>query len=272
MQAKLEPSEFAYLLHILNAEKVVGVNNGRLFPAEPSARDTLLNLGFIRLQEHGWLVGSEGGSDANDYLMLMVAVVVDPAYTLTATHYLSQDVRQTLTYYANGTIIVEQFLAADGDYVLTRLETTAELVARLRAVFSPLVSEAQRQAPLTFAVEEFENALAEARAGDPTALNRAVLGSAAAADVLPGMAHVVAELRPAGRIEGAAIAGQSLRAWGELVILRDGSGAGWLVRKDEQANSIELWPAHEEQFEKLVEALLKRLTTDASGSAVNGDR
>jgi hypothetical protein len=199
--------------------------------------------------------------NANDHLMLMVAVVIAPRSTLSATHYTSASLRQTLTYYMSEGIIVEQFVAADGDYVLSRLATIDELAGRVRDVFSPVLAAVPAQQRLVFAADVFENAVARAKAGEPSALKQAL--TAVAPDALDRMADMIGRLRPVGRIEGAALNAQHLQAWSELAILSAPDAAIWLARHDNELNTIELVPASEYQFDQMLDSLLKVLSVDA---------
>lgn len=251
MQAKLDTSELAYLFHVLEARRAVGVDNHRLFPAEVSIRDALLEQGLAKLQEHGWFVARDGAIDANDELMLMAAVVANPATTLAATHIISSEARQAVTYYLNQGIIVELFMAADGDYVLSRLETVAGLEARVAEVYSAWLTRERAAAPVVFASDRFEEALALAKAGDPGALRQAVVS-----DTSPELLPALARLQLVGHIESAALDNQAVQATGDVAILRAGDGACWLARNDERAATIELLPATPANLETMLEQLL----------------
>ncbi len=270
VQAELEPSEFAYVLHSLRAENVVGINNEQLVPREAAVRTAQLQLGLAKLLEHGWFVAGEDGIDANDLLMLMVAVVAEPAYVLAATHYLEGNARQTLAYYVNHGISVELFQAASGNYVLSRLATTAELAGRLHAAFGALLAPPRWSESLIFALPEFEAALAQARAGDYAALQAAVANNQGGTAELADLSRTLRQLRPVGRIEGAVVVGANPGAWRELALLGQGSTAGWLARQDEHAHTITLWPADEKQLARLVEELVDALSAEAAGPAVVG--
>lgn len=256
MQILLAPSELAYLFHVLEAQRVVGVDNALLFPADPPARAMLLEQGFQALVEHGWFVPEDGGITANSQLMLTVAVVVEPTCTITATHVMSRDVRPSITYYLKQDLIVEQFMTPDGSYVLTRLDTPAALVERIDETFSALLSDASHSTSFTVAADVFEGAIASAKDDAPVV----AVGTPAYAD--RDQIELLAGLELIGHIEGATIAGQTIQRWDELAIMRDARDARWVVDRDEQEQTIAFMPATASHLRTSVEQLLAALTND----------
>lgn len=260
MQAKLEPSEFAYLLHTFEASKVVGVRNNQLFPNEPATRQALLNQGFTRLQANGWFVPTDGKIHSNNRLMLMAAVVASPDYTVMATYYATEGSYQTVTYYVAHKIVIEQFMDSEGDYLLTQLETAEKLIERLATLFG-LETAVKWQNRLKFELTAFEQALSQAKSGDFHRLETLVLANEVPPSSVNDLIQAIWHLKPVGQIEGAVIIGPRLKAWDELAILQDHESVYWLVHKDDSLNVIELFPATSEQFEVLLEQLLQRLTS-----------
>ena len=258
MQAKLEPAELAYILHTLEAKAVVGVDNAGLFPDETVARDALLKRGFTQLQEHGWFVADNGQISANPRLMLMVAVMANPAYVLTATHF-SAESQQTITGYLADELVVEQFLTPDGSYQLAQLESATVLMEHFTAAFSLSAGDVPAWPSFIFDSRTFETTLQQARAGDFAALNQALSANNLSAAVVEKISQSICQLKSVGKVEGAAIQAQNLRAWAEFAILRDDSNRHWLAYTDAQENTIELLPASAEQFLQQFQSLLDRL-------------
>ncbi len=261
IQAELNPSELAYLLHTLQAGKVVGVNNAQLFPTEPAIRDALLQLGFEKLQEHGWFVAVEDQSiNANDRLLLMVAVMADPALVLTATARFADDAQQVITYYVAEGIVIEQFMSAEGNYVLSQLESVAAITGQLQAAFAFADGDGPAAWTFKFGAAAFQASLAAAKAGAPGELQSALAANGVTADRVDEVAGLIANLRVAGQIEGAAIAGDDLLASAELGILRAPDRAGeWLLAHDRTADEIELTAVHGSQFEAQLGHLIQSL-------------
>ena len=257
MQAKLTPPEFAYLLQTLEAQKVVGVNNAELFPTDPAVRDELLNRGLLQLQADGWFVSADGKISANSRLMVLVAVIANPEIVLTATHLAESNTRQIVTYYLAAEYVVEQFQTDDGDYVLTQLPAKAALVERLAGLFS-LGEPPWTQLPaLTFELATFETTLSQARSGSPEGLRQALQANDVPLEALDDLVNTIVGLKPAGKIEGAALAGQHLLDWQELALLADSSGRQWLARKDEGENVLELAPPALDRFKRLFRQFLQ---------------
>lgn len=260
MQAKLQPAEFAYLLHSLGAKQVVGVDNAQLFPADDSTRDELLRRGLKQLLAHGWFVADGDQVSSNPGLMLLAAAIAAPNATLSATHFPRKDARQIITYYLTDGLIVEQFLTAGGDYQLAQLASPAALVLRLAKIFS-LPEEAEpRIESLSFDPAAFEGALSLARKGNLSSLRQIIGVNPVAADKVGDLAGVIATLQPAGKIEVASLAGTRLLSRQELGLLHTGSGQPWLAAQNLTGRALVLTPADPHRFETLLQYLLENTT------------
>lgn len=170
MQAKLTVDEFAYLLQGLDTRQVIGVDNARLFPTGDLSRTSLLDQGFNSLQEHGWLQADGSTFRTHTPLILMCAVVAQPEQTIMLTYKLSSGVEQIITYYLAQEMIVEQFLTSDQEYLLTQLDTYADLVQRLQQALQIPASEERWPTAITLDANVFETSMKQARSADDSGL------------------------------------------------------------------------------------------------------
>lgn len=261
MQAKLEISELAYLLHAVGAHKVVGLPNGRIFPQDPAAQTALLGAGFAALQEHGWLVPDEqGGLRSPAQLMLLTAVMATPQAVLSVNHFLAGTGKQIITYYHAADMWLEQFLTAEEEYLLTALPGLAEITARLR--YALQIPDAPAQAdPIPLGREQVELVLAQARQEDalpaaPLSLTPAGEPERAAQAAATGHDFALVAL-----LESAALAGQQVQAFQECALLRGPENAMWAVAPTATGPGV-LQPLGEDAFA----ALVRRLWPAAAGA------
>jgi hypothetical protein len=154
-------------------------------------------------------------------------------------------------------LVIEQFLAPDGAYQLTQLESVTALMEHFTGAFSLSAGDVPAWPSFTFDSRTFETTLQQARAGDFAALNQALSANNLSAAVVEKISRSICQLKPVGKVEGAAIQAQNLRAWAEFAILRDETGRHWLAHVDEQANTLELQPATSEQFQCHLQQLLE---------------
>ena len=83
--AELTKSELAYLLAVLHATELVGVDDPSLFPTKAKARDSTYGKGRAQLEENGWLEPIPEYTDEYDLnpaLLHMVAIVAAPTYVV----------------------------------------------------------------------------------------------------------------------------------------------------------------------------------------------
>ena len=237
MQIKLTPSELAYLFNMLQADRVVGVDAGRIFPSQPAEREAVLTQGFEQLVADGVLVPREVGYDANNDVVLIAAIMAEPTGVVAATVFVDADARQHMTYYMHQQYIVEQFQAPDGDYVLTRLDAATDLAARIGAAFAGLVTGNVANFSFTLAANAFEDALALAKR-DEFARLYALVSLDTRASVTRERVTQVPTLAAIGHVEATAIASRQIASWTEVALMRDSTGVPWLVCRDTERGTI----------------------------------
>lgn len=128
--ATITAAELAYLLHLLSAPQVIGLDNQHIRDSPELDKSELRQLGYKQLVEHGWLIREDVGYNLNDHLMLMVAVMAYPEIAMTVMQKTSLGV-QCIAYYQAEGHIVEQIRTAEEAYQLTKLKTRGQVVERV---------------------------------------------------------------------------------------------------------------------------------------------
>lgn len=239
MQAKLKPSELSYLLHTLGAKKAVGVNNAALFPDEDAAREALLAEGFAALEEDGWLVRQNGSFRTNTNLMLLTAVLAAPEYTLMLTRRLPDDKKQTITYYLAEGIIVEQFYTADGQYLLTKLDSLADVTERLCLALGIPQEPVGEATAVTLNTNKFESAAEQAKSGSLLEFTNLLSSAGLPKEKAKQLAFQISRFQPVGNIEIAAFSGEQIRGLTNIILLKGEKGI-WAIMPGPQPEQITL--------------------------------
>lgn len=256
MQARLERSEFAYLLHLLEAKRVIGVNNASLFVETEVEREALLTQGMAALQAHGWLVESENGFHTHSGLVRMVAVTAVPDTVLLVTRYQPDNGQQILTYYRAQNWLVEQFLTTDGFYILTELSDTAEMTTRLQEAFAIPSSPVW---PMAFTLETavFTHAMTQSHTDPRTAWQTALRTITDEPNALELLTHRLSGLRRVGLLDAASLQGTNLQARADLLLLHDREEGLWAMTATETA--VTLTPLHQTEFMTHIINLLQQV-------------
>jgi hypothetical protein len=137
----LNPAEMAFLLTLVNAKGIPGVNTEHLFPADSAARDALLEQGGLALAEHGhFKLANRQFYDMNPLLPEAIAVLGAPEQIVHTTAYLPDGSAQ-VGHYIVQQRVVEFSVTAEGNYrvvLLDGVETAARTIAfNLGAVPTP---------------------------------------------------------------------------------------------------------------------------------------
>lgn len=150
----LEKAEFAYLLAVLHADAIVGVDDPTLFPVEKEARDATLAEGFRLLQEHGWLtpIGDTGQRNLDDLLLLMAAVIADPVYVSFTVRNAGKGNQQLLLHYVAEPEIVELSTTPEQKYRLGTVPDRKAMVQRIGEMLG--LPEATGASRFQFSIDE----------------------------------------------------------------------------------------------------------------------
>ena len=79
--AELDKTELAYLLAVVEASGIVGLDDPELFPATSSDRDAIYGKGRKKLESNEWLKPAADHTDEyelNGILIEMVAIIAAP--------------------------------------------------------------------------------------------------------------------------------------------------------------------------------------------------
>lgn len=106
---QLKSSEFAYLLSLLNASTLVGLEDPLLFPTKSSVQDATYSDGRQELETNGWLKPAQNYPneyDLNPILLEMVSIIAAPEFVVDTSQSVGEsEFRQVLHYLANDSII-----------------------------------------------------------------------------------------------------------------------------------------------------------------------
>jgi hypothetical protein len=241
MQAKLSAGEFSFLLQALEAQSVIGVNNSRLLPSTVTERTAIFETGKRELMEDGWLIQEGRKLDANDQLMLLAAVTVDPEVVIELTRYTVGGNEQKIFYYLATELIVEQFYSEDGHYILSQLDGVSAIGLRLRRAFQIQDELATPGLALSLNRATFESSLNCAKKGDFAALAHLIREQVRQVTIDPvQIAADLSTLRPVGAITFAALLrGKPIAAY-EMVLLQSIGAGSWMMSSQEESSMIEL--------------------------------
>ena len=199
--------------------------------------EALITEGLRSLQERGYINGNEEeGYTINDQLVLATAVYLEPQQRVEATTGALEDAAggETLSYYQWGDIVVEKTNPAPGKIRLAGLKDAGHAAERLGQVI-PLAESDLEALSMSMTEEEFETAVAEAKAGaidlgDPIPLES--LGGPS-----PESAVDLAESLGSGRVVGAVrmqkFDGRNPAGSRDLKFFQGVQGT-WLVSRDSQ--------------------------------------
>lgn len=128
----LEPAELAFLLTLVNANRIPGVDLSALFPADEAARYAFLEKGGFALASHGHMrIENRQFHDLNPLLPLAVATLAAPEQIIHTTAYAAAGELQAAHYLA-GVNVVEFYITPEGNYrvvVLDSVETAIRTIA-----------------------------------------------------------------------------------------------------------------------------------------------
>jgi len=108
--AELEKTELAYLLAILEASGVVGIEDPALFPVKTPERDKTYGEGRKKLESNGWLKPSADYPDEYEldvFLLEMVAIIAAPENIVATVSNGNKKAGQMVMHYLSNGAIVE---------------------------------------------------------------------------------------------------------------------------------------------------------------------
>lgn len=254
MQAMLNPSEFAYLLHMVGASHVVGVKNAQLFPTDAEAENRLLQQGFAELQAHGCLVPEGEGFRTHTGVVLLTAVIASPEIAILLTLATPDGGKQFVTYYLAQDMVVEQMLTAEQQYLLTKLDNFSDVVARLEQALSIAHVSPPLSTPVSLPRVAFEQAFRQPENGRLAAL-KTLLHDAddglREIDDVPSLARLLQSLRPVGSVEIGHMAAGQLIGRRDIMFFRDVDNNRWAMTRNAETDHLIFHPLTPADFAAL---------------------
>lgn len=238
--AELKMSEFAYLLAILNASAIVGLDDPALFPTKSSARDVTYGQGRKELEINGWLKPIPDHPEEyelNPALLAIVSVVADPDFVVASTCSTGEADHQLVLHYLAGDGIVELSVPDEGIYrvgIVLNREALHERMAKMLHL-----TTTQQSVQLTLDETTFRDIQTLSLKGrleraeellESAGVNGAVGESLLAAVASPASGQIVIIRSNFGQIES----GRRATVFGE-------DDAAWLVKKTQyDAQDLEI--------------------------------
>lgn len=256
----LAPEEFAYLLAVVRASVLVGVNDIRLFPQDGRTRKSVYGKGKHLLEANGWLKAlpeAPGEYEFDAGLMEMVASVADPDFVIGAVRRGPDGTYVGILDYLAGNLIVEITLDLRGGYRLGTVAERAELFRRIGLILRLTTPEAWAQFDLDEPV--FKEIQSLSKNGDGQEAKQLLIsrqvGPAAAESLVKALADptggMVVSLRP-GRAAGSET--------GRKATVYGGFGTAWIVQKTHRDSiELEITSCDTRRLEMLVNSWLEEL-------------
>ena len=234
--AQLKQPEFAYLLAILNATAVVGIEDPALFPTKSSSRDAIYGQGRKELEAKGWLKPVPNHPDEyelNPILLEMVSVIATPEFVVVTSHSTGESELRQVLHYLAGDSIVDVSAPAEGVYQVGAVPDRDTFHTRI----AEMLYLTTAQQPMQFTLDEttFEDIQTLSQDGNPEKAEK--LLDSVAGDGTGGQSLVAALAGPgSGQIvvvssaSGQAKSGRRASVFGE-------QDAAWLVKRTARDSS-----------------------------------
>ena len=188
----LTPAEMAFLLSLVGAQTLEGLEHETLFPESAAAWESLFLQGRSELERDHWLIQVPGTAqyDLNEQLVTVIATMAAPNSVVVTTVDMPGLPRQSVTHYVS-TVVVEACF--DGkQYQLVGVRSTEVMLARLaNTIGLPQERAAGEEFELT--AEQARQAVADPRteqllafgvpAGSAQAFEKAIRGTRQRASV-----------------------------------------------------------------------------------------
>lgn len=258
IQIQLAQSELAYLLHLLNASAVIGVDNSSLFPSDANEKKALLDAGFAALLENGWIRAVDNQYSTNPTVALLAAVMAAPEIAIVVRHKVENRGEQSVSCYVAQDMIVEQYLSADHSYRITQLDKQENIAERLQVALG--IPDTKIDPSLSFIIESeaLARAIVQARSGEFAALAALLSSSHNKDGDLIHVARQIGNLQPTANIELAALAGERVLSLSHIVLLRHAENM-WAMSDYNKGEEVQLEMLSCSSFVALLNTQLKKL-------------
>lgn len=260
--AELGSAEFAYMLALVEAEGVVGVENGKLFPKKEAQREKTFGQGRAELEANGWLkpaVDHEDEYELDSMLFQLVAVIAAPQFVFSTSKASSSADQEQVLHYVADEVIVELSAPSAGRYHLGLVPDRGEMAERIGGMLGLTGSSPARFSLSGEMAARIKELAGAGNADDASeALMSADLAKPDQETLLEALAeepkaHIVAARAQADEIL------QSVRA----SVFGQGEGAWIVYREHPEADQVEFATAHPESIETMLNAWLEELNRTA---------
>ena len=244
----LTPAELAFLLSLVDAQTLLGLEHEALFPESASARESLYLQGRSELEQDGWLSQVAGTEryDLNDPLVAVIAAMAAPRVIIVTTLDPPGQPRQSVTHYIS-TIVVEAVF--DGHhYEVAGLRSTEIMLARL----ANTISLPQSSLP----VEEFELSAEQARqiVAEPQIERLLKYGAPAAG--ARALTDVLQNVQKRASVHVMQVHFGQVTVVHRLQVLVSSKGSAWLAVPTADTG-VRFKPTSDKDFAEVVQALIQ---------------
>ena len=234
--AQLKSSEFAYLLALLNAPTVVGLEDPVLFPTKSSARDATYGQGRKELEANGWLkpvLDYPDEYELNPILLEMVSVVATPEFVVITSHNTGESELHQVLHYLAGDSIIEVSAPAERTYQVGTVPARETFHARIAEMLC--LTSAQQAMQFTLDETVFEDIQSLSQEGHPERAVRLLdspdVSRTASRSLVAALAGpVIGQIVVVSSHSGQATSGRRASVFGE----RD---SAWMVKRTERDSS-----------------------------------
>lgn len=202
----LEPAAMAFMLTLVNARGIPGVNTDHLFPPNPETRDALLEEGGQSLAANGYIrIANRQFHDMNPLLPAAIAVLAAPEQILHTTIYRADGTAQAGHYIAQQRV-VEFSILDNGNYHVVLVDGVNTAVSTLAHNLGVVQEQSDNVLSLVISPELLQQH-ADVRAAVAAALAASDLPAADGTRVMAAISNLerVAEIDLAQVVDGAII-------------------------------------------------------------------
>lgn len=262
--AELSMPELAYLLNLVHARGLPGVDDPKLFPDTPTAQKNTYTKGRDQLEAHAWITpvpDHKAEYEVNGLLFEMVAALAEPRTVILTVKEGSKGRRQAVLHYLAGQLIVELFSPSRSSYRLGLVAGREGMHQRIAQMLGLTETGHRAQWILDEAVFEKVRSLSpdQQPAKATKVLRSAGMDSPAGEALLealsaPGHGQVVVA-RPE---EGSIVAGRRVEVYGEA------DGAWMVLRTSPEGKEVQVSACDPSLLAALLDAWIEQVSAPTS--------
>lgn len=261
---ELSTPELAYLLNLVSARGLPGVDDPRLFPEAPTAQKNTYAKGREQLEAHGWITPVPDHTaeyEINSLLFEMAAALANPQAVVLTVKDDSKGRRQVVLHYLAGEQIVELFSTSRSSYRVGLVVGHEGLHPRIAQMLG--LTHAEHRAQWILDEATFEKVRSLSRSQQTA--RAAKLIRSAGLDGLPGEALLKALSAPTrGQVvvaraeEGSIVAGRRVEIYG------DAEGAWMVLRPSPEGKEVQVSACDPSDLGALLDAWIEQVSAPKS--------